>query len=433
MARPSCAAQHLALAAAFIFPGRRSNVRGNILEGANPLTTYSCTQPPPQTLSYFNPELNATTYQEIPVKVHEIAILYNYELRHASGVEWTDIDQAEAKKGFFQTSKEKVGSFFENLFGSNEDEEEEVEPPQNDGVANEKLAELEMFMVNEMWKELLGDTSMGFEGDSESEKCTGLTIQDDVLNRELQMDEVNVNVGDDTMLEAESPKLNLFEGTKLLGLSSEPSDLVAIDGCASRSDTCTRVLGRTSVAYAGANEYAIVQLILELLQRKMADGTFENGDALSVEFISSDGTASLSETETLTHVTARGTAIPQDAPSEEDNISKYGKLFVSLVAILGIGAIVSRLIKRRRRRKLQKAGEELHEEYSVDDEEVNAAETGKTEEDSGGSSRSSPAPQPQSQEDIKFDIVSSQSGDISRVASETDEFEISLSPTNNSK
>lgn len=433
MARPSCAAPHLALAAAFIFPGRRSNVQGNILEGANPLTTYSCTQPPPQTLSYFNPELNATTYQEIPVKVHEIAILYNYEIRHASGIEWTDIDQAEAKKGFFQTSKEKVGSFFESLFGSNEDEEEEVDPPQNDGLANEKLAELEMFMVNEMWKELLGDTAMGFEGDSESEKCTGLTMQDGVLNRELQntvdVDEVKVNVGDDMKLEAESPQFKLFEGTKLFGLSSEPSDLVAIDGCASRSDTCTRVLGRTSVAYAGANEYAIVQLILELLQRKMADGTFENGDALSVEFISSDGTASLSETETLTHVTARGTTIPQDAPSEEDNISKYGKLFVSLVAILGIGAIVSILMKRRRRRKLQKAGEELHEEYSVHDEEVN--ETGKTEEvDSGGSSRSSPAPQPQGQEDIKFDIVSSQSGDVSRVASETDEFEISLSPTN---
>lgn len=430
MTGPSCAVRHLALAAAFIFA-----VQGSILQDANPLTTYSCTQPPPQTLSYFNPELNKTIYQEIPVKVHEIAILYNYELRHASGVEWTVIEEAEAKKGFFQTSKEKVGSFFENLFGSNEDDDEEVESPQNDGVANEKLVELEIFMVNEMWKELLRDTAMGFEGDSGDEKCTGLAIQDDVLDRQLQtaadVDEVQVDVGNKETSEGEEPQLNMFEGTKLLGLSSEPSDLVAVDGCTSRSDTCTRVLGRTSVAYAGVNEYALVQLILELLQRKMADGSFEKGDALSVEFISSDGTASLSETETLTHVTSRGTTT-EDAPSEEDYISKYGKLFVSLVAILGTGALVSILMKRRRRRKLrEEAEEELREEYPADDEETNAAaEIGKTEEvDSGGSSRSSPTPQPQSQEDLKFNIMSSQSV-LSRVASETDEFEISLSPAN---
>ena len=370
--------------------------------------------------------------------MHEIAILYNYEIRHASGVEWAEIEEAEAEKGFFQSSKEKVGSFFGNLFGSNEDEEEEAESPQNDGVANEKLVELEMFMVNEMWEELLGDTAMGFQGEFGSEECTGLAIQDDVLDRMLQstvdVDEVKVDVGEETTPEAESPQFNMFEGTKLLGLSSEPSDLVAVAGCTSRSDTCTRVLGRTSIAYAGTNEYAIVQLVLELLQRKMLDGTFEKGDALSVEFVSSDGTASLSGTDTLTHVTSRGTAIPQDSSPEEDNISKYGKLFVSLVAILGVGAIVSTLMKRRRRRKLQAEAEErgeLHDEYSVDDEEANAAETGKTEEvDSGGSSRSSPAPLPQNQEAIKLDIVTSQSGDISRVASETDEFEISLSPTN---
>ena len=157
-------------------------------------------------------------------QVHEIAILYNYELRHASGVEWTVIEEAEAKKGFFQTSKEKVGSFFENLFGSNEDDDEEVESPQNDGVANEKLVELEIFMVNEMWKELLRDTAMGFEGDSGDEKCTGLAIQDDVLDRQLQtaadVDEVQVDVGNEETSEGEEPQLNMFEGTKLLGLST---------------------------------------------------------------------------------------------------------------------------------------------------------------------------------------------------------------------
>jgi len=160
-------------------------------------------------------------------------------------------------------------------------------------------------------------------------------------------------------------------------------------GCSIPSRTCTSINGQISAAYSGTNEYGVISTVIDQLRTGMENGNFlTRGDllppdhpALHLEFVGSGGTFAVSGSGmSITLNTARGTQPPQEEEETppEDDLSKYGILFVCLVAVLGAGflaAMYVRYKKRKRRKGYYDEGVEMTEE----EYEANLAMTRKTE------------------------------------------------------
>jgi len=188
----------------------------------SPPESYSCITPSPQIKSYFNPLTNKTQYLPIEVKIHEIGILFNFEIRHADDVLWEkeeDDDDDGGMLGILDGAKESISGFYEKgknflggLFGGDDDdddeneneegesgqeeegEEEETEDTNdnsslqsdennNNDNGEENLLLVEQRMVSEIWRILLEDQKMTW--DLESRMCAGLVIEDDGMQRQL--------------------------------------------------------------------------------------------------------------------------------------------------------------------------------------------------------------------------------------------------------
>jgi len=435
------------------------SINGQVLNSLS----FTCIPPPVQTLSFYNPELGTWSYHDLPVKIHEIAILYNYEIHHASGVTWArNEDIKEEDKGWLQSAKDEAGSWFGNIFG-NDEEEEEVTPSMAPLLGNEHLLKLEQHMTEELWNSLQVDNSMTFDGNG---TCAGLVIDEEAIvgarilqqtaSTQLISDEDAVEgketteyattgpTGADSAGTSEETQLeNAFEGTELLGLSSEPYDQVSVEGCARAADTCTAIKGQVSAAYAGTNEYGVVKIVIERIQGGIEDGSFKDypdSVALDLSFLGGGDTAQVGIGTSIQMSTARGTTVPEEPEDESNYISEYGKMFVSFCVILGVGCIVTIVIKRRRRKRREKEMHETDEEDSfAEDVEGNTEGNDIKKTAERDSSSSSPPPQNQetiqtaeedssslSQECIPVNISSP--NNLSLVASASDEVEISLSP-----
>ena len=247
----------------------------------DPITTtlqpYSCAPPSPQIKSYFNPLTNETSYIKTEVKVHEIGILFHYEIRHASGVTWEEEvgGGEDGDSDGWKSIGAKAGDFFKNVFGGGDDEEEE-EGGSSDSKKNgkkndhgdEHLMEVEKEMVSDIWKNVLEDDGMTWDWE---EKCAGLVIEDesrqlrqlsnstivegeeDILNSStnleveevilgeaeefilsnstnLEGEEVILEEGEGDILDTTDTMVSTFSGTKLLGLTYQPLDSVNPDG-----------------------------------------------------------------------------------------------------------------------------------------------------------------------------------------------------------
>mmetsp|Transcript_40856 Transcript_40856/g.87017 ORF Transcript_40856/g.87017 Transcript_40856/m.87017 type:complete len:492 (-) Transcript_40856:69-1544(-) len=399
-------------------------------------SSFSCAPPPPQVISYFNPLTNETLTHRTEVPVHEIGILFNYEIRHASDATWEETaDEEGARAGGFLGRAE---DYFAGLFGRDDDEGggEEDGGVENEGGADgdENLLEVEERMASEIWKRLLDDKNMTWDW---QEDCAGLAIEDDDTTQRLLSEEGTyreyannnatdldgeLNIGIDlkdegtncesdnatdfdgeldinTDLEDASTNatelegggnedildtvdtldtagtMATFSGTKLLGLTYQPLDYVNIDGCIIPDSTCTSIRGQVSVAYAGMNEYGVVQTIIEQLRNGMDAGTFipPGSPALNLEFQSAGGTSPSGGNGMIISLnTDRGTGRPE--VEEEDALSRYGTLFVCLVGILGAGFLAATVVRyrKRKRRKLKEVNERSVE-HSVDDYEAQLA------------------------------------------------------------
>mmetsp|Transcript_24538 Transcript_24538/g.47018 ORF Transcript_24538/g.47018 Transcript_24538/m.47018 type:complete len:562 (+) Transcript_24538:321-2006(+) len=193
--------------------------------------TYSCIPPSPQIKSYFNPLTNKTQYLPIEVNVHEIGILFNYEIRHADDVKWEkeeDGDGDGGLGGILDDAKESISGFYEKgkdflggLFGGDDDDEDDEEEEEgesgqeeegeeeetedtndnssqsNENINNDNgeqhLLSVEQRMVSEIWRILLEDEKMTW--DLESKLCAGLVIEDDGMQRLLSTNGTGVEEG----------------------------------------------------------------------------------------------------------------------------------------------------------------------------------------------------------------------------------------------
>lgn len=205
--------------------------------------THSCAPPPPQNISYFNPQTNETLYlPATDVQVSEIGILFDYEIRHEPSVTWGDVnDNVEGDKGWF----DKAGDFFGNLFGGDDNDKEEDEggdgnneedtstsESDGDGKGNANLQALDEFITDQVWKSMLESDGMTWDGD----ECMGLVIEDTMARRRQRrlqdivddVDEAVVDTVDEVVDDA--PDTNEFSGTKLLGITWQPLDYVNPNG-----------------------------------------------------------------------------------------------------------------------------------------------------------------------------------------------------------
>ena len=205
--------------------------------------THSCAPPPPQNISYFNPQTNETLYlPATDVQVSEIGILFDYEIRHDPDVTWGDVtDNVEEDKGWF----DKAGDFFGNLFGGddndkegddvvdrNNEEDTSTSESDEDVKGNENLQELDEFITDQVWKSMLESDGMTWDGD----ECMGLVIEDTMARRRQRrlqdivddVDEAVVDTVDEVVDDA--PDTNEFSGTKLLGITWQPLDYVNPNG-----------------------------------------------------------------------------------------------------------------------------------------------------------------------------------------------------------
>eukprot|EP00585_Thalassiosira_rotula_P009451 CAMPEP_0196137146 /NCGR_PEP_ID=MMETSP0910-20130528/5226_1 /TAXON_ID=49265 /ORGANISM="Thalassiosira rotula, Strain GSO102" /LENGTH=459 /DNA_ID=CAMNT_0041397567 /DNA_START=20 /DNA_END=1395 /DNA_ORIENTATION=+ len=192
-----------------------------------PPESYSCIPPSAQIKSYFNPLTNKTQYLPIEVKIHEIGILFNYEIRHADDVKWEkgEEDDEDGLLGdLLEGAKESISGFYEKgkdflggLFGGDDDEEDEDEENEesesgqegeepedandnsssqsnesnNNDDGEQNLLSVERRMVSEIWKALLEDEKMTW--DLGSKMCAGLVIEDDGIQRRLLSDGAAAN------------------------------------------------------------------------------------------------------------------------------------------------------------------------------------------------------------------------------------------------
>jgi hypothetical protein len=367
-----------------------------MLEGGLADSSHSCAAPPPQIKSYLNSLTNETSTISTDVNVQEIGILFDYEIQHGDGVDWGDPDE---EKGWISQGLDKAGEFFGGLFGGGK--EEEAEEFNQDGKVivgagdGGPLLQLEQFMVDQIWSKMLEDDKMTWTQNTVSGEweCAGYEIADEERRRHLnrrnqeqdgntdweytidggEYEELGEATGDEEISEAVDVSDTLdtaveFSGTKLLGITSLPPDSVNYDGCTTQASTCTAVKGQVSVAYAGVNEYGVLKAVIEHLQEGMEQDTFIDTDspAQKIEFKSAGGTAPSGVGGRIIPLnTDRG----MEQPEEESPISRYGILFVCLVAVLGtctIAALYNRHKKGKRRAK------EMDEEFEVSDEDYEA-------------------------------------------------------------
>ena len=152
-------------------------------------------------------------------------------------------------------------------------------------------------------------------------------------------------------------------------------------GCDTPATTCTSITGAVSVAYAGVNEYGVIQTIVQQLKSTMEDDTFipSENPAQTVSFRSSSGSTSIGPGEVLSLETSRGTE-----PEENDDLSRYGTLFVCLVGILGVGVIAAMYFRRKKRTQREKEMNEAGVEELGDDDEANLALAEEGETDTAG-------------------------------------------------
>mmetsp|Transcript_2345 Transcript_2345/g.4292 ORF Transcript_2345/g.4292 Transcript_2345/m.4292 type:complete len:564 (+) Transcript_2345:1032-2723(+) len=466
---------------------------------------HTCSPPSPQIKSYFNPSTNKTLYCKVNVTVHEIGILFNYEINHARGVQWEDAiiygidyDNEEKDDGnWYEKTKQKTSNFFSNLFGKDDDDEDGEEEGEEDNENEEEgddedaseeepaaaeassaggggrnaqnLIDLEKNIMNQIWKTLLKEENKAMTWDwqlpedGQQRNCAGLLIEEEedadgvevdeeaedgnrrLVSIEKWMDEEIVRgmrelrqctdgarslegddgkeagggdildtVPEDVLDTVDTASVDTAEvdadtadtndmttstvttaavrpgpKTKLLGLTYEPLDYVNPNGCSIPSRTCTSINGQISAAYSGTNEYGVISTVIDQLRTGMENSSFltrgdllpPNHPALHLEFVGSGGTFAVSGSGmSITLNTARGTQPPQEEEETppEDDLSKYGILFVCLVAVLGAGFLAATYVrykKRKRRKGYYDEGVEMTEE----EYEANLAMMRKTE------------------------------------------------------
>jgi len=281
----------------------------------------------------------------------------------------------------------------------------EVDEEAEDG--NRRLVSIEKWMDEEI---ILGmrelrqctDGARSLEGDDGKEAGGGDildTVPEDVLDTvdTAFVDTASVDAdtadtadtNDETTSTVTTAAVRPGPKTKLLGLTYEPLDYVNPNGCSIPSRTCTSINGQISAAYSGTNEYGVISTVIDQLRTGMENSSFltrgdllpPNHPALHLEFVGSGGTFAVSGSGmSITLNTARGTQPPQEEEETppEDDLSKYGILFVCLVAVLGAGFLAATYVrykKRKRRKGYYDEGVEMTEE----EYEANLAMTRKTE------------------------------------------------------
>lgn len=257
-----------AMASLQITPHSPNHIRilDDIISSAS---SYKCAPPSPQIISFFNSTSNKTSYMPLDVKVHEIGILFRYEITHPSDVSWEARTEQVADDGDGEVEEEglleKAGNFFGGLFGGSDDDDEEAEEASVTSATNKDLIELEKQMVYKVWSDFLKDERMAYK-DNEGEICAGLVVDDgnekarvrqlqDFLDAEGNEDilihdsEGNLIEGEEEMTKAvESAKdagYSTFSGTKLLGLTYLPLDSVNANGAYS---SCLKIMRSTEAS-----------------------------------------------------------------------------------------------------------------------------------------------------------------------------------------
>lgn len=150
------------------------------------------------------------------------------------------------------------------------------------------------------------------------------------------------------------------------------------------------------MAYAGPNEYGVIQTVIEYLRDGMEKGEFipKDSPALNVDFVRAGGTAPVSGGGKVIGIKQEK---PEEPAEEESYLSRYGVLFVCLVAILGTGFIASMYVRYKKRQRRIKAMNEEGFEMGEEDFEANLAlreeeeDVTKTEAEGNSSRTESPA------------------------------------------
>ena len=170
-------------------------------------SSFGCPPPDPIQFPIRNATENTTTYLDIPQEVHNVEIIFNYEIRHFSNIKW---DRYSDESDGSEEESDSGGGWFSKLFGGrmlSSDTEA------GNGTST-ILEELESVMVASIWKTALQDPSMEFN--SGTDECKGLVVSYE--NETFADDDVN--------FEFQAPTYE----TKLLGLTAYPADEVNIDG-----------------------------------------------------------------------------------------------------------------------------------------------------------------------------------------------------------
>ncbi len=217
-----------------------SGSAGGSSTASTTIQTKSCAPPPPQNTSHFNPNTNETMYYVTEVEVHEIGMIYYYEIHHAEGVSWEETGSGSGSNNgggessssvsgtigdWIDTAQNFFGGLFDDSSSNGQQQQSEVSDQEGDteessnsntiGGGNANLTRLEKYMVTKVWKNALNDERMTWRttttaddvDDGEMEECAGLVIDDETTSATVE-DEI----------------------TKLLGLTHEPLDYVNPDG-----------------------------------------------------------------------------------------------------------------------------------------------------------------------------------------------------------
>ncbi|KAL7481229.1 hypothetical protein ACHAW6_006911 [Cyclotella cf. meneghiniana] len=310
--------------------------------------SFGCSPPEPLLFPIWNITVNTTTFLEIPQEVNNVLVTFDYEISHWSKFQWTTSTDGSDNK-----DSDSDGGWFSKLFGGRMLSNNNTTNVQSINSTGTSLEQLESDMVTSIWNTLLSDPNMTWH--NSTGECAGLIISD--------ADDISMN-GDEKS-EYDEPKFD----TKLLGLTSYPSDEVNYDGCVNSSDQCTAVHGKISATYSGTNEFGISNHIIDSLRSGMENGDFisEGSPALKLEFktavdISAGGNSGI----VVPVQTDRGT-IWQVMQTEnvDDTISKYGTLFVCLLAILSVGFLAATIFKsRRNKRTKERQAAEVAEDHN---------------------------------------------------------------------
>lgn len=157
-----------------------------------------------------------------------------------------------------------------------------------------------------------------------------------------------------------------------------------------------------TVAYVGDNEFGVVKAVIDELNSVMEDGGFIPSDspAEKLEFQSAGGTGNTGGSgQVITLNTDRGTESQEE---EESYLSKYGVLFVCLVAILGAGFCAAMYVRRRKKQRRVK-------EMEQEDGGVNLAKT--EERCSGSNETDSPGGVRITMNQVELGVPAADSGD----------------------